>query len=78
MSRPDYAGAGSTDGPFQANTRVVAVIALAVAGAFVLLGLVLSIARAMQQRTLDRVGNIQPAASNGHGDVQRRLSLQLC
>lgn len=43
------------DGPFQANTRVVAVVALAVAGAFVLLGLVLSIARAMQQRTLDRV-----------------------
>lgn len=42
-------------GPFQANTRVVAVVALAVAGVFVLLGLILSIARAVQQRTLDRV-----------------------
>ena len=71
MSRQDYAGADSADGPFQANTRVVAVVALAVAGAFVLLGLILSIARAMQQRTLDRVGKIQLAASIGHGDAER-------
>lgn len=48
---------GGDQGPFQANTRVVAVVALAVAGVFVLLGLILSIARAMQQRTLDRVSS---------------------
>lgn len=48
-------GVDGPDGPFEANTRVVAVIALAVAGVFVVLGLALSIARAVQQRTLDRV-----------------------
>ena len=42
-------------GPFQANTRVVAVIALTVAGVFVILGLTLSVLRALQQRAAERV-----------------------
>lgn len=41
--------------PFQANTRIVAVIALTIAGLFVFLGLVLSLLRAVQQRAAERV-----------------------
>ena len=48
---PDLSGAG----PFQANTRVVAIIALVVAGVFVMLGLSLSVVRAFQQRAAERV-----------------------
>ena len=42
-------------GPFDGNTRIVAVIALAVAGVFVFLGLILSLIRAVQQRAAERV-----------------------
>lgn len=42
-------------GPFDGNTRIVAVIALTVAGVFVFLGLILSLIRAMQQRAAERV-----------------------
>lgn len=42
-------------GPFDGNTRIVAVVALTVAGVFVFLGLVLSLIRAMQQRAAERV-----------------------
>ena len=48
-------GANSDMGPFNGNTRVVAVIALTVAGLFVFLGLILSLIRAMQQRAAERV-----------------------
>ena len=41
--------------PFQANTRIVAVIALTIAGLFVFLGLALSLLRAVQQRAAERV-----------------------
>ena len=51
---PDITGGG---GPFQANTRIVAIIALTVAGVFVLIGLTLSLIRALQQRTAERVRN---------------------
>lgn len=47
---PDISG-----GPFQANTRIVAIIALTVAGVFVCLGLALSVLRVLQQRAIDRV-----------------------
>ena len=42
-------------GPFQANTRIVAIVALTIAGVFVFIGLALSLARALQQRATDRV-----------------------
>lgn len=48
---PDISGGG----PFQANTRIVAIIALTVAGVFVILGLGLSLLRALQQRAVERV-----------------------
>lgn len=45
-------------GPFNGNTRIVAVIALTVAGVFVFLGLILSLLRAIQQRAAERVGSL--------------------
>lgn len=48
---PDTSGGG----PFQANTRIVAIIALTVAGVFVILGLGLSLLRALQQKAAERV-----------------------
>ena len=48
---PDISGGG----PFQANTRIVAIIALTVAGVFVILGLGLSLLRALQQKAAERV-----------------------
>ncbi|KAA6423385.1 MAG: hypothetical protein FRX49_06446 [Trebouxia sp. A1-2] len=44
----------SGGGPFQANTRIVAIIALTVAGVFVILGLGLSLLRALQQKAAER------------------------
>ncbi|KAL3148042.1 hypothetical protein ABBQ38_014331 [Trebouxia sp. C0009 RCD-2024] len=41
-------------GPFNGNTRIVAIIALTVAGVFVFLGLILSLLRAIQQRAAER------------------------
>ena len=54
-TRPDHSGNGNDFGPFDGNTRIVAVIALTVAGVFVFLGLILSLIRAMQQRAAERV-----------------------
>lgn len=52
---PDISGGG----PFQANTRIVAIIALTVAGIFVFLGLALSVLRVLQQRAIDRVCSLR-------------------
>lgn len=51
----DHSNGYNDMGPFNGNTKIVAVIALTVAGVFVFLGLVLSLIRAMQQRAAERV-----------------------
>jgi hypothetical protein len=64
---PDISGGG----PFQANTRIVAIIALTVAGVFVFLGLGLSLLRALQQKAVERV-------SWAFSFVQRRVLSHTC
>lgn len=61
----------SGGGPFQANTRIVAIIALTVAGVFVILGLGLSLLRALQQKAAERV-------SWAFSFVQRRVLCDFC